>query len=60
MKNIKTLNNNEGWISCFKTLNDGILAAGHSNSNLFIYNKETFNADIIIQNNLSNLFTLHY
>ena len=53
MKNIKTLNNNKGWINCLKTLDDGRLAAGDSNSNLIIYNKETFNTDIIIQNNLS-------
>ena len=56
MKNIKTLNNNKGWIYCLKTLDDGRLAAGDQYSNLIIYNKETFNTDIIIQNNLSGLF----
>ena len=55
-KNIKTLNNNEGWIICLKTLDDGRLAASDSNSNLIIYNKYTFNADIIINNNLSHLW----
>ena len=39
-----------------KTLDDGRLAAGDSSSNLIIYNKQTFNPDIIIQNNLSYLF----
>ena len=56
MKNIKTLNNNKGNIFCLKTLDDGRLAAGDEYSNLIIYNKETFNPDIIIQNNLSYLY----
>ena len=55
MQIIKTLNNNKGYIFCLKTLDDGRLAVGDSNSNLIIYNKETFNADIIIQNNLKSL-----
>ena len=46
---------NQGWIRCLKTLDDGRLAVGDSNSNLIIYNKETFNPDIIIKNNLSHL-----
>ena len=54
MKNIHTLNNNQGWISCLKTLDDGRLAAGDQYSNLIIYNKETFEP-IIKQNNLSTL-----
>ena len=53
---VTILNCNKGWISCLKTLDDGRLAAGDLNSNLIIYNKETFNPDIIIQNNLSNLY----
>jgi hypothetical protein len=56
MNNIKTLNNNEGGIYCLKILDDGRLAAGDKYSNLIIYNKETFNPDIIIQNNLSYLW----
>ena len=56
MKNIKTLNNNEGNIFCLKTLDDGRLAAGDYYSNLIIYNKETFNPEITIQNNLSSLY----
>ena len=56
MNNIKTLNNNYGNIVCIKTLDDGRIAAGDQNSNLVIYNKETFNPDIIIKNNLGNLF----
>ncbi len=55
MTNIKTLNANKGGIYCLKTLDDGRLAAGDSSSNLIIYNKETFNPDIIIENNLGNL-----
>ena len=58
MKNIKTLNNNQGLIECLKTLDDGRLAAGDFKSNLIIYNKETFNPDIIIQNNLGSLRNL--
>ena len=58
MINIKTLNNNQGAINCIKTLDDGRIAAGDSNSNLIIYNKETFNPEIIIKNNLGNLFNL--
>ena len=55
MNNIKTINNNKGYIYCLKTLNDGRLAAGDSESNLIIYNKQTFNPDIIINNNLGYL-----
>ena len=55
MNNIKTLNNNEGFIFCLKILDDGRLAAGDGYSNLIIYNKETFNQDIIINNNLKSL-----
>ena len=55
MNNIKILNNNKGTIYCSKILDDGRLAVGDSNSNLIIYNKETFTTDIIIQNNLGNL-----
>ena len=47
---------NKGWIECLKTLDDGRLAAGDYYSNLIIYNKETFKPDIIIQNNLDNLW----
>jgi hypothetical protein len=40
LKNIKTLNNNnKGCINCVKTIEDGRLAVGDSNSNLIIYNK---------------------
>ena len=53
--NILTLNYNIGNIYCLKTLDDGRLAAGDECSNLIIYDKETFNPDIIINNNLSNL-----
>ena len=56
MNNIKILNNNQGGIKCLKTLDDGRLAAGDDNSNLIIYNKETFIPDIIIKNNLSYLY----
>ncbi len=56
MNNIKTLNNNKGSINCLKILNDGRLAVGDSNSDLIIYNKETFKPEIIIQNNLSTLY----
>ncbi len=55
VKNIKILNNNEGWIYSIKILNDGRLIAADSKSNLIIYNKETFNAEIIIKNNLGDL-----
>ena len=55
VKNIKILNNNEGWIYSIKILNDGRLIAGDSKSNLIIYNKETFNVEIIIKNNLGDL-----
>ena len=55
MNNIKTLNSNQGDILCLTILDDGRLAAGDSNSNLIIYNKETFNPDIIIKNNLHQL-----
>ena len=54
IKNIKTLNNNKGWIECLKILDDGRLAAGDQYSNLIIYNKETFNPHIIINNNLKS------
>ena len=56
MNHIKTLNNNKGSIYCLKTLNDGRLAARDEYSNLIIYNKDTFNPEIIIQNNLQCLF----
>ena len=55
MKNIKILNKNKGTIWCLKTLDDGRLAAGDEYSNLIIYNKQTFNTDIIINNNLGEL-----
>ena len=45
---------NQGYIRCLKKLDDGRLAAGDSNSNLIIYNKETFEP-IIKQNNLDSL-----
>ena len=54
MKN--TLTNNKGDIYCLKTLYDGRLAAGDFNSNLIIYNKDTFNPDVIINNNLGILY----
>ena len=56
MKHITTLKCNKGWIYCLKTLDDGRLAAGDTNSNLIIYNKDTFNPDITIQNNLGKLW----
>ena len=56
MNVIKILNDNEGNILCLKTLEDGRLAAGDYKSNLIIYNKETFKPDIIIKNNLENLY----
>ena len=45
-----TLNNNKEYISYLKTLDDGRY------SNLFIFNKKTFNPDIINNNNLSSLY----
>ena len=57
MNLITILKCNQGYICCLKTLDDGRLAAGDEYSNLIIYNKEAFNTDIIIQNNLSYLFT---
>ena len=56
MNNFQTLNYNEGFIYCLKTLVDGRLASSDSCSNLIIYNKLTFKPEIIIQNNLSCLF----
>ena len=58
MNNYKTLNNNKGLIYCLQILDDKRLAASDSKSNLIIYNKETFNPDITIQNNCSSL--LHF
>ena len=58
MNLITILKCNKGGINCLKTLDDGRLAAGDDNSNLIIYNKETFNPDIIIQNNLGSLRNL--
>ena len=55
MKNINTININEKCINYLKILDDGRLAIGVDNSDLIIYNKETFEPDIIIQNNLSSL-----
>ena len=56
VNNIKTINNNNGYyIYCLQILDDGRLASGDYNSNLIIYNKETFNSDILIQNNLGPL-----
>ena len=56
MKNFKTLNNNNQlYINCLKILDDGRLAVGDGNSNLIIYDNETFNQDIIINNNLRSL-----
>ena len=55
VNNIKTLNKNEGWIYCIKVLNDGRLIASDSKSNLIIYNKETFDAEIVIKNFLGDL-----
>ena len=46
MNHFKSLNDNKGAIWCLKTLEDGRLAAGDSNSNLIIYNKETFEPKI--------------
>ena len=56
INNFKTLNNNKGTIWCLKTLYDGRLAAGDEYSNLIIYDKQIFNPDIIIQNNLKDLY----
>ena len=56
MKNFRILNNNEGTIWCVKTLDDGRLAAADSKSNLIIYNNETFEPEIIIKNNLEQLW----
>ena len=53
---IRTLYNNKESIYCLKILDDGRLAGGDSNSNLIIYNKDTFNPDITIQNNLGCLW----
>ena len=53
--NFKILNNNKGEIYCIKVLEDGRIAAGDEYSNLIIYNKNTFNPDIIIKNNLKSL-----
>ncbi len=53
--NTLTLNDNKGRIYCLKILDDGRLAAGDEDSNLIIYDKETFKPDIIINNNLSSL-----
>ena len=39
----KNINNNKGDIRCLKKLDDGRLAAGDLNSNLIIYDNETFN-----------------
>jgi hypothetical protein len=55
MNHFKSLNDNKGAIWCLKTLEDGRLAAGDNNSNLIIYNKETFEP-IIKQNNLGVLW----
>ena len=44
---------NQGWISSLKKLDDGRLAAADEYSNLIIYNKQTFNPDIIIENKLA-------
>ena len=56
MNNFKTLDNNQGTITCLKIIDDGRLAAGDSKSNLIIYNKETFKPEIIINNNLGYLW----
>ena len=56
MINFKTLDNNQGTITCLKILDDGRLSAGDSKSNLIIYNIETFKPDIIIKNNLGYLW----
>ena len=55
MNLVTILKCNKGWIECLKILDDGRLAAGDTESNLIIYNKQAFNPDIIIQNNLSCL-----
>ena len=52
----KILENNDEMITCIKILDDGRLTASDSKSNLIIYNKETFNPDIIINNNLNFLY----
>ena len=57
MENLTTLNNNQRDIFSLVKLNDERFAAGDSFSNLIIYNKETFKPDLIIKNNLGNLFT---
>ena len=54
-KEFMTLNYHEGPIYCLKTLDDGRLAAGDGCSTLIIYDKETFNPDIIINNRLGPL-----
>ena len=48
MNKFKTINNNKEDIYCLQILNDGRLGAGDSNSNLIIYDKETFIPDLII------------
>ena len=52
----KTFDNKETFVYCLNILDDGRLAAGDSNSNLTIYNKDTFKADLIIQNDLDELW----
>ena len=54
-KEFITLNYHKEPISCLKTLADGRLAAGDLGSTLIIYDKETFNPDIIINNRLGDL-----
>ena len=56
MDNFKTLTNNQRDIWSLSPLNDGRFAAGDSFSNLIIYNKQ-FEPDLVIKNNLGNLFT---
>ena len=43
----------------YKILDDGRLAAGDDFSNLIIYNKDTFNPEINIQNNLGGLWNFY-
>ncbi len=52
---INTLKNHTSYIFCFTLLNDGRLVSGSYDKSIIIYNKETFQPDIIIKEHKSDV-----
>ena len=52
---IHILNNHKDWISCLSILNDGRLISGSGDNSIIIYNKITYQPDLIIKEHKSTV-----